>query len=157
MLPARGNREISPARGRNIRALLPETEIRTGPTVIRKGVRVLRHRPDRNPALTRDHSAPFARDFIQGSAGEQPELVWYVDRWIIKSGTARRGERLAGLGQSRLFRDPGYRQPLPAEEEVRHRQLALHLGEPDRRQDHHRADRPASMHSPARRQRQLPM
>ena len=155
-MPARRSRATDRVREKTTRALLPGMVTGVIIRVIRKGLPVIQHSPGRDPATPRDHSAPLVRNTIPGSAGRPQERALIVGRWDIKYETARNHRALAGSDPSLQFRDPGLQQLLRAEIEAILRQRVQHQGEPDRRQDSHRADRPESMHSPARRQRQLP-
>ena len=121
-MPARRSRATDRVKERTIQALLPEMVIRAGTPVTREGEPVTLRSPDRDLVPVRDLYAPLATETILESAGGRPELVWHVDRWDILYGTARRGRTLAGRDPSLQFRDPGCRQPLQAEVEVRLRQ-----------------------------------
>ena len=153
ILPARRSLATDQVREKTTRALLPKMVTRVLIRGTREGLPAFQHSPGRDPATPRDHSAPLVRNTIPGSAGRRPEYVLIVGRQDIKCGIARNRRIPAGSDPSLQFRDPGLQQLLRAEIEALLRQRALHQGEPDRRQDSHRADRPESMHSPARRQR----
>ena len=118
ILPARGSRATNRVRGKTTRALLLEMVTGVVIRVTRKGLPVLQHSPDRDPAPPRDHCVPLARGTIPGSAGRPQEHALIVGRWDIKYETARKCKIPVGSDPSLQFRDPRRQQLLRAEVEA---------------------------------------